>query len=107
MLGWTRFKEHRGLIQDDPRKRRLQVPPRIDQQVLRGLIMECAYADHLRNIALVAISHELRLRTKRRDFAAKLSTLEQQNLIVLRKTTDGHRKALQEHIASCTRCHTS
>jgi hypothetical protein len=68
--------------------------------------MECAYADHLRNVALVSISYELRARSKRRS---SISVGEQrardtQSLVILRKKTDEDRKALRDHMANCRRC---
>ena len=73
--------------------------------------MECAYADHLRKIAVVAMSHELALRNKRRDSPGKQRNSQKirdlKHLILLRQDTDSLRKALREHITDCGRCHTS
>jgi len=69
--------------------------------------MECAYADHLRNLALVSISQELRARSKRRSYAVSVSQQgahDAQALVALRKKTDEDRKALRDHMAGCRRC---
>jgi hypothetical protein len=69
--------------------------------------MECAYAEHLRNVALVSISRELRARNKRRSaaFAANGQTAgNPQELALLRQETDEQRKALRIHLADCRRC---
>ncbi len=69
--------------------------------------MECAYAERLRNIALVSISRELRTLTKRRDSGTKVADLslrKGQDVILLRKKTDEDRKALRDHLSSCRRC---
>ena len=66
--------------------------------------MECAYADHLRNLALVSISRELRARTQRRSSAGERRTRGTDTLLILRKKTDEDRKALRDHMANCRRC---
>jgi hypothetical protein len=69
--------------------------------------MECAYAERLRNIALVSISRELRTLTKRRDSGTKVTDLslrKGQDVILLRKKTDEDRKALRDHLSNCRRC---
>ena len=69
--------------------------------------VECAYAERLRNIALVSISRELKVLGKLRDMATKSSDLslrKQQNIVHLRMKTDQDRKALQDHIANCSAC---
>jgi hypothetical protein len=69
--------------------------------------MECSYAERLRNIALVAMSLELRLRSKGRVAAPRPGekiAQDAQTLILLRRETDNHRKAVRDHIANCQRC---
>lgn len=68
---------------------------------------ECAYAHHLRNLALVSISHELRARAKQRSLPTSVGeqrVRDSQALAMLRKTTDDDRKALRDHMANCRRC---
>jgi hypothetical protein len=69
--------------------------------------MECDQAERLRNTALVSISRELRILTKRRSSgikAANLSLGKGQLAILLRKQTDQHRQALKDHLATCKQC---
>ena len=69
--------------------------------------MECAYGDHLRNLALVWISRELRARSKRRSPAllvGEQGARKTHPLVILRKKTDEARKALRDHITDCQRC---
>lgn len=69
--------------------------------------MQCVHAERLRNIALVSISREHRILAKLRDAAIKpsdLSLRKGQNMILLRKRTDQDRKALQDHLTSCSIC---
>lgn len=69
--------------------------------------MECAFADRLRNVALVSMTSEIRALDKQRDSRSKETERSSRggpNLQVLRSRTDLDRKALQDHIASCIRC---
>jgi hypothetical protein len=69
--------------------------------------MECDQAERLRNTALVSISRELRVLTKRRSSgikAANLSLGKSQLAILMRKQTDQHRQALKDHLATCKQC---
>lgn len=69
--------------------------------------MGCAYAERLRNVALVSISRELRTITKRHRSGnghADPSVRGGSIIILLRKKTDQDRKALQDHLTHCRRC---
>jgi hypothetical protein len=68
--------------------------------------MECAYAEHLRNVALVSISRELRVHDRKRVAALhpKNVAVDSQALLSLRQKTDEHRKALRDHLTNCPRC---
>jgi len=69
--------------------------------------MECSYAERLRNIALAAMSRELRIRVKRSAVANRSGpkiAQDAQSLILLRQESDNHRKAVRDHIANCHRC---
>jgi len=63
-------------------------------------MMVCAYAEHLRNLTLVSISRELRVRTKQRAATPSIGeqrVRETQPLASLRQNTDQQRKALRDH----------
>lgn len=67
--------------------------------------MECAYADHLRNLALVSISRELRERTKRRSLRTsdgEHRARDSEALVLSRKKIDEDRKALRDHVANAS-----
>ena len=69
--------------------------------------MECDQAERLRNSALVSMSRELRILTKRRNSGVKASDLslgKGQLAILLRKQTDQHHQALKDHLATCKQC---
>lgn len=69
--------------------------------------MECALAKRLRNIAIVSMSRELIIRTKRREAKTRddsQNARSPQTLILLRESTDRNRIALQEHLTSCRQC---
>ena len=69
--------------------------------------MKCSYAEHLRDVALVSISRELRTRTERRSLPASVGerrTRDAEALLILQKKTNEDRKAVRNHIANCRQC---
>jgi hypothetical protein len=67
--------------------------------------MDCATAQRLRNIGLVSISRELRVRAKRRASGTKPEGASAaEGLKSLQQRTDSDRKALQDHVTSCRQC---